>query len=683
MNDSKRGLLKSFLRCVHVSARNAYVLTPVISAALTLALVASPLLVAQTPSREALARVAPQADSFSPKQGQPPVYTAFGKKSDAQSEAPIVGYVFETRDFEPQEVGYSAPIESLVGIDVEGQLSGLEILYYRESYKSIRGDFLNTERFPNQFEGKSVAEGFRVGRDVDGVSRATISSWAVARGVRNAAREVAQAYLSEAAIFKNASAEAQALSIVAPLSWEELIELGLVQPWGVGLPDGSQLELTLAFLASEGLGEILVGSEDFSRAEREASNRVRSGSLLMVGIGGNASEPFRQENLALKQGDWTYQLERRRFVYVGSAEEGKSRDKMRFAGAIVLPPQLEIDQPFTVFYNTGVQVDRIEDLAQTEVRIHPLALALATGSAIPAEFIPQLENEYADLESDSALQALLGSAPWWESLALVVLLVLAFTAFLRKSASLRWAALSSTLVYLGFINGTFLSVSHITNFIKQGPGLFLTDLPLLLLAVFTVATTLFWGRVFCSSLCPFGALQDLITRFTPKRWRRELPQRLHEVALGLKYAVLSGLVVTALVYAELSVFQYFEPFGTLFYQSQSLLLWAILALFLAGSLIVPRFYCRYACPLGASLGVLSLISPFKIKRVPQCEVCKVCEGACPTGAIKREAIDFKECVRCDLCEIKLRDQAGVCKHSVEAVMARHKAWVPVTLLSSS
>lgn len=680
MSDSMRALLRIFRRRVSVNMSSARALDPVLVFTFAIILTASPGLTAQTPSVDALSRVAPQAESFSPKQGLPPVYTAFGAKPDAQSDAPIVGYVFETRDFEPQEVGYSAPIESLVGIDAQGNLSGLEILYYRESYKSIRGDFLNTERFPNQFEGKSVAEGFRVGRDVDGVSRATISSWAVARGVRNAAREVAQAYLSEAAIFKNASAEAQALSIVAPLSWDELIQLGLVQPWSVGLPDGSQLELTLAFLANEGLGEILVGSEDFSRAEREASNRVRSGSLLMVGIGGDASEPFRQENLALKQGDWTYQLERRRFVYVGSAEEGKSRDKMRFAGAVVLPPQLEIDKPFTVFYNTGVQVDRIEDLAQAEVQIHPLALALATGSAIPAEFIPQLEDEYADLESDSALQALLSSAPWWESLALITLLALAFTAFLRKSATLRWAALSSTLVYLGFINGTFLSVSHITNFIKQGPGLFLTDLPLLLLAGFTVVTTLFWGRVFCSSLCPFGALQDLITRFVPKRLRRELPRRLHEAAMGLKYAVLAGLVVTALAYAELSVFQYFEPFGTLFYQSQSLLLWAILAVFLAGSLIVPRFYCRYACPLGASLGVLSLISPFKIKRVPQCEVCKVCEGACPTGAIKREAIDFKECVRCDLCEIKLRDSAGVCKHSVETVMARHKAWVPVTLV---
>src|SRR6056300_707930 len=127
-----------------------------------------------------LAGVLPQAQRFSPKQGNPPVY--IGYESEAQ-DAEIVGYAFETTDFEPQEVGYSAPIEVLVGVDLAGELTGIEILFYRESYKSIRGDFLNTERFPNQFDGKSVADGFRVGRDIDGVSRATISSWAVSRGI--------------------------------------------------------------------------------------------------------------------------------------------------------------------------------------------------------------------------------------------------------------------------------------------------------------------------------------------------------------------------------------------------------------------------------------------------------------------------------------------------------------------
>lgn len=632
----------------------------------------------QTPQLSAaqLAAVLPQAQRFSPKQGNPPVY--IGYESEAQ-DAEIVGYAFETTDFEPQEIGYSAPIEVLVGVDLAGELTGIEILFYRESYKSIRGDFLNSERFPNQFDGKSVADGFRVGRDIDGVSRATISSWAVSRGIRNSAREVARAYLGEAAVFANASVEDQALSLLAPLSWEGLIDDGLVKLWPVLLEDGTQIDLTVAFMGNEKLGEMLVGAEDYSRAEREASNRVREGALLLIGIAGNASSPFRQENLALQQGDWSYQVERRRFVYVGSAEAGKSRDKMRFAGAIVLPPEVDIAQPFTLFYNTGKEVDSIDQLEQVNYQVPPIALALAQGRQVPAEYLPEIIDEYADLPIETGLQALLGSAPWTEIALLMLLLTVAMTAFVRKDARLRWVALLSTFVYLGFVNGTFLSVSHITNFMKQGPGLFLNDLPLLILVVFTLVTTVFWGRVFCSSLCPFGALQDILERIVPRHWRRSLPQWLHDRALWLKYVILAGLIAMAVAYAELSVFQYFEPFGTLFYQSQSLLLWGILSVFVAGSIFVPRFYCRYACPLGASLGVISIAAFWKIKRVPQCEVCKVCEKACPTGAIRLQAIDFKECVRCDVCESKLISQVGVCKHSVESVLARHKTWQPITV----
>ena len=141
--------------------------------------------------RELLHEVMPAADSFSEKSGEPPVYRAY-KTDAAAAEPELIGYLFETPDLPPEEIGYSAPIDVLVGVDLDGTLTGIKILYYRESYKSIRGDFLATERFPNQFEDKNVADGFRVGRDVDGVSRATISSWAVARGIRNAARRVAR-----------------------------------------------------------------------------------------------------------------------------------------------------------------------------------------------------------------------------------------------------------------------------------------------------------------------------------------------------------------------------------------------------------------------------------------------------------------------------------------------------------
>ena len=127
-------------------------------------------------------------------------------------------------------------------------------------------------------------------------------------------------------------------------------------------------------------------------------------------------------------------------------------------------------------------------------------------------------------------------------------------------------------------------------------------------------------------------------------------------------------------FANLSLFQYFEPFGTVFYFSQSYILWIILALFILGSVFISRFYCRYVCPLGAALGIASLISPWRISRVSQCDVCKVCEQSCPTGAIRGPKIDFKECVRCDICETKLINRAGVCKHDMETVAVRIKDW---------
>jgi flavoprotein len=76
------------------------------------------------------------------------------------------------------------------------------------------------------------------------------------------------------------------------------------------------------------------------------------------------------------------------------------------------------------------------------------------------------------------------------------------------------------------------------------------------------------------------------------------------------------------------------------------------------------------CPLGASLGVVSTISPFRIKRVEQCAHCKVCENKCPTGAIRQDKVDFKECVRCNVCETALIEKAGVCKHDMEQIRPR-------------
>jgi len=642
---------------------------------------ASPLAVAQPPlevDEAMLHEVFRGADSFSAKEGSPPIYKAYSDNPE-NIEPEVIGYLFETPDWPPEEIGYSGPIDVLVGMDLKGTIADIKVLYYRESYKSIRGDFINSEYFPDQFKAKNIVDGFRVGRDIDGISRATISSWAVARGVRNAARRVAQTHLSDSDFVSLTNSDALALRVLEAKSWEEMIESGLVAEMNIVQPDKTVLKLTLAFIGHDGLGELLVGSNDYSRAEREASNRVQNGNMLLVGIDGDSSRPFRQERLAVQQGEETYPIERRRFVYVGSADQGKIADKVRFAGAMLLDPAIDLNEPFTVLYNTGGTIGEFGTIASTQYQVPPIPLALALGQTIPPELLPDIDKNLTEFENEGLYASLISDAPWDEVAALLVLFALVMTAFLRKNATIRWVALGCTLVYLGWLDGGFVSVSHITNGIKLGPSLFLNDLPLLLIIMFTLVTTLFWGRIFCSSLCPFGALQDFIAHFLPRHFQKELPQAIHDKAIYIKYGVLVFLVVMALIYSELSLFQYFEPFGTIFYFSQSLVLWLILMVFILASIFISRFYCRYACPLGAALGLTALLSPWRIKRVKQCQVCKVCEHACPTGAIRGPDIDFKECVRCDICEAKLVDKSGVCKHSIDEVAARHKTWKPIAV----
>ena len=624
---------------------------------------------------EMLKAVLPGADSFSEKSGELPVYRAFQDNPDG-GEPALMGFAFVTPDYPPEEIGYSAPIEVLAGLDMDGSLTGIKVLYYRESYKSIRGDFLDNRNFLFQFKNKPISDGFRVGRDVDGVSRATITSWALSRGLRNAARKVARAYLSDTEFVASENNNAAALQILDQQTWEEMEGDGYITHLDIELADETNLGLTFAYIGHEVLGELMVGSGDYSRAERDASNRVSDGNMVMVGISGDSSSPFRQENLAIEQGEEIYPLPRRRFVYLGSADVGKITDKVRFAGAMVLDPLIDITQPFTIHYNMSDV-----GIFSSEYTLAGPALALVEGRLIEPTFPSDaFDDEYADFENESTFARLIYDAPWLEVFALLVLFAMVMFSFLRKNATARWVTLAVTLVYLGFMDGGFLSVSHITNGLKLGPSMFLNDLPLLLIIVFTLVTTIFWGRVFCSSLCPFGALQDFITRIIPARFQRSLPQAIHDKAIYLKYGVLALLIIMSLVQSELSIFQYFEPFGTIFYQGTSIVLWVILIAILLASAVVKRFYCRYACPLGASLGLVSMISPWRIERIEQCDICKVCEFACPTAAIRGPAIDFKECVRCDICEIKLIDRSGVCKHSSETVKSRVKNWEqPVTV----
>ena len=135
-----------------------------------------------------LKRLFPTAASFSPKGGDPPhvkALTADGKT--------IVGFAFWTTELEPLERGYDGPIKILVGMDTKGLLTGIVVAEHHEPY----GNFsIDPPQFSAQFKGKDVRDRFRVGMDVDAVSRASITIGSATRAIRNSARRIARQYLA-------------------------------------------------------------------------------------------------------------------------------------------------------------------------------------------------------------------------------------------------------------------------------------------------------------------------------------------------------------------------------------------------------------------------------------------------------------------------------------------------------
>lgn len=146
-----------------------------------------------------LKAVVPGADFFSEKEGvdgKVPLYRAY-RTDPASGEQTLIGYAVVTSDVLPEPSGYSGPIDTLIGMDLEGTIVGLKVIYYKESLRYTIGDFFEWPGYEDQFIGKVPADKFRVHRDGDisGIARATISAKAMTAGVRQTVRAVYKDYI--------------------------------------------------------------------------------------------------------------------------------------------------------------------------------------------------------------------------------------------------------------------------------------------------------------------------------------------------------------------------------------------------------------------------------------------------------------------------------------------------------
>jgi polyferredoxin len=182
------------------------------------------------------------------------------------------------------------------------------------------------------------------------------------------------------------------------------------------------------------------------------------------------------------------------------------------------------------------------------------------------------------------------------------------------------------------------------------------------LLVAFLAITFVFRKAFCSWLCPVGTLSEWLWKLGRRVLGRTfpLPRWLDVPLRGVKYLLL-GLFLWAVGTMSVEAIHGFlaSPYGLVadvkmlnFFRHMDAVAGAVIALLVLASIAVPNFWCRYACPYGALLGLVSWLSPVRIRRDPDaCIDCAKCAKACPSRlpVDVKSSITSPECTGCVEC----------------------------------
>jgi polyferredoxin len=178
-----------------------------------------------------------------------------------------------------------------------------------------------------------------------------------------------------------------------------------------------------------------------------------------------------------------------------------------------------------------------------------------------------------------------------------------------------------------------------------------------------------FGKSFCSWLCPVGFISELIGDFGEKIFKRKLtlPRWIDVLLRSLKYLLLGFLLYSVFFLMNITAVKDFldSPYNQAadlkmyyFFADISRFSLIVLGSLFILSIFIRNFWCRFLCPYGALLGIISFFSPNKIKRNPvSCIDCGLCAKACPS-AIKVDKVitvlsdECTSCLNCvDACPV--------------------------------
>jgi len=617
------------------------------------------------------AEVLPAAKSFRPVADAP-----YWEGLDGDSD--VVGWVALSTDFVEIKAYSGKPLVTLVGLDLEGIISGARVLHHSEPILLIGIPEKALHDFVAFYAGQSALQRVVVGHtkdaaavSVDAISGATVTVLAQNTTVLETARGIGTAvgvFDAETMTRGHFVAETE------PWTYAEMLERGALgrlvvseAEMGTGDEDSAFVDLVFGVVDAPHIGRSLLGDSTYDHYMRKL---VPGEHLFVVFNTGTGS-------------------------FKGSAfVRGGIFDRVRLQQGL-----REITFRDTDYKNQP------DSLAEGAPEINEGALFFLRGNRFdpgsPYEMIflgsrydqrSAFSRDFREFAATHQLpktvyvvDRVIGGIDWrqaWVNRRIdVVVLCLYLLAVVGVFAARPYTTadpkrikrLHIASMAFGFIVvGTFMraqpSVTQIFTAVGSTIGewrwdLFMSEPLIFVLWIFISGVSLIWGRgVFCGWVCPYGALTEIVFKVGEKLHipSYELPDRIHEPLRFLRYGILGVLVAVFLwdsILAERMA--EIEPFKSTFLVPAWTRHWSYLAwwvVLLGLSVVNYRPFCRYLCPLGGGLALMSSFRKYGPQRRVFCTNCKICTRSCESRAFRTDGtIDPRECLSCLDCEATYRN----------------------------